>query len=105
MLKQADRSPGSLAPPWAPKVAVIAALTASLIGAVVWNRGGPGQIDAWGLQVLAAPRHSFPYRLANRVDDTVRTLALLAWSMVIATVAWVLLRRWEAIVTAVVVAP
>jgi membrane-associated phospholipid phosphatase len=105
MLKQADRSSGSLAPPWAPKVAVIAALTASLIGALVWNRGGPSEIDAWGIQVLAASRHSFPYRLASRVDDTVRTLAVLAWSMVIAVVAWVLLRRWEGIVTAFVVAP
>jgi membrane-associated phospholipid phosphatase len=105
MLKQADRSPGSLAPPWAPRVAIIAALTAGVIGAAVWNRGDPGVIDAWGIHVLAASRHTFPYRFASRVDDTVRTLGVLTWSMVTAVVAWVLLRRWEAIVTAFVVAP
>jgi membrane-associated phospholipid phosphatase len=105
MLKQADRSPASLGPSWAPKVAAIAAVAASLIGALVWNRGGHGEIDTWGIHVLTASRHSFPHRFASRVDDTVRTLGVVTWTTVIAVVAWVSLRQWEAIVIAIVVAP
>jgi membrane-associated phospholipid phosphatase len=62
-------------------------------------------VDAWAIQVLTVSRNSFPYRFASLLDDTVRTLGVLAWTVAIALIAWVLLRRWDAVVAASVVAP
>jgi membrane-associated phospholipid phosphatase len=62
-------------------------------------------VDAWALHALAVSRDSFPYRFASRLDDTMRFLGALGGSLAIALVAWVLLRRRDAVVAALVVAP
>jgi membrane-associated phospholipid phosphatase len=96
---------GSLAPPQAPVVAIIAVVVTAGIGALVWNPRRPGGVDAWAVQALTVSWHSFPYRFASRLDDTMRVLGVLAGSLAIALVAWVLLRRRDAVVASLVVAP
>ena len=62
-------------------------------------------VDAWAVQALTVARASLPYRFASRLDDTMRILGVVAGSLTVALVAWVLLRRWDAVVAALVVAP
>jgi membrane-associated phospholipid phosphatase len=101
----AGSSARSLAPPWAPPVAGVALVLTGVVGALGWRQRRPAGVDAWAIDLLTVSPQSFPYRFASRLDDTVRTLAVLAASLAIALVAWVLLRRWEAVVAACVVAP
>jgi membrane-associated phospholipid phosphatase len=96
---------GSLAPPWARTVAIVAVVIAGAVGGLAWHPRRPSRVDAWADELLAVSRDSFPYRFASLVDDTVRTLGVLAWTVAIALTAWVLLRRWDAVVAATVVAP
>jgi membrane-associated phospholipid phosphatase len=62
-------------------------------------------MDAWAAHALTVSKHSFPYRFASRLDDTMRVLPVLAGSLAIAVVAWLLLRRRDAVVACLVVAP
>jgi membrane-associated phospholipid phosphatase len=96
---------GSLAPPQAPVVAVIAVVVTAVVGALVWSPQRPAGVDAWAVHALTVSEHSFPYRFASRLDDTMRVLGVLAGSLAIALVAWVLLRRRDAVVASLVVAP
>jgi membrane-associated phospholipid phosphatase len=95
----------SLAPPWAPAVAVTAIVVTTVIGVLVWSPRRPGRVDAWAVRTLTVSPHSFLYRFASRLDDTMRPLGVLAGSLAIVVVAWVLLRRRDAVVAALVVAP
>jgi membrane-associated phospholipid phosphatase len=96
---------GSLAPPRAPTVAIVAVVIAGAVGGLAWDPRRPSRIDAWAVEVLTVSRSSFPYRFASLLDDTVRTLGVLAWTVAVALTAWVLLRRLDAVVAACVVAP
>jgi membrane-associated phospholipid phosphatase len=96
---------GSLAPPQAPVVAVIAIAVTAVIGALAWSPQRPAGMDAWAAHALTVSDRSFPYRFASRLDDTMRVLGMLAGSFAIALVAWVLLRRRDAVVASLVVAP
>jgi membrane-associated phospholipid phosphatase len=71
----------------------------------MWNSSRPSGVNAWAVQVLTVSRHSFGYRFASLLDDTVRTLGVLAWTVARALIAWALLGRWDAVVAACVVAP
>jgi membrane-associated phospholipid phosphatase len=102
---RASAGSGSLAPPWAPAVATIAIVVTGVIGALVWNPQRPGRVDAWAVRALTVSPHNFLYRFASRLDDTMRTLGVLAGSLAIALLAWVLLRRRDAVVASLVVAP
>ena len=62
-------------------------------------------MDAWAAHALAVSRGSFPYRFASRLDDTMRVLPVLVGSLAIALVAWLLLRRRDAVVASLAVAP
>jgi membrane-associated phospholipid phosphatase len=96
---------GSLAPPPAPVVAAIAVVVTAVVGALVWSPRRPAGVDAWAVHALTVSEHSFPYRFASRLDDTMRVLGVLAGSLAIALVAWLLLRRRDAVVASLVVAP
>jgi membrane-associated phospholipid phosphatase len=102
---RAARCPASLAFPWAPVFALIAVVVTAVIGALVWNPRRPSGVDTWAAKVLTVSDHSFPYRLASRLDDTMRVLPVLAGSVAIASVSWVMLRRRDAVVASLVVAP
>jgi membrane-associated phospholipid phosphatase len=102
---RASRCSASLAFPWAPVFALIAVVVTAVIGALVWNPRRPSGVDVWAAQVLTVSDHSFPYRLASRLDDTMRVLPVLAGSLAIASVSWVMLRRRDAVVASLVVAP
>ena len=80
-------------------VAIVAVIVTAAVGALAWSPRRPGGVDAWAVHALAVARASFPYRFASRVDDTMRVLGAIA------LVAWVLLRRWDAVAAALVVAP
>jgi membrane-associated phospholipid phosphatase len=95
---------GSLVPPRAPVVAIVAVIVTAAVGALAWSPR-PGGVDTWAVHALTVARASFPYRFASRLDDTMRVLGVLASSLAIALVAWVLLRRWDAVAAALVVAP
>jgi membrane-associated phospholipid phosphatase len=97
--------PGSLAPPRALVVAIVAVIVTAAVGALAWSPRRPGGVDAWAVHALTVARASFPYTFASRLDDTMRVLGVLASSLAIALVAWVLLRRWDAVAAALVVAP
>jgi hypothetical protein len=86
-------------------VAIVAVIVTAAVGALAWSPRRPGGVDAWAVHALAVARASFPYRFASRLDDTMRVLGVLASSLAIALVAWVLLRRWDAVAAALVVAP
>jgi membrane-associated phospholipid phosphatase len=101
----ARRCAGSLAPPRAPVVAIIAVVVTAVVGALVWSPQRPAGLDAWAARTLTVSKHSFPYRFASRLDDTMRVLPVLAGSLAIAVVAWLLLRRRDAVVASLVVAP
>jgi membrane-associated phospholipid phosphatase len=94
-----------LAPPRAPAVAAGAAVVTAAVGALAWRQPHPGLVDAWALHALTVSRGSFPYRFASRLDDTMRVLGLLGGSLAAAAVAWALLRRRDAVVASLVVAP
>jgi undecaprenyl-diphosphatase len=96
---------GTLAPPRAATVAIVAVVIAGAVGGPAWDPRRPSRVDAWAVEVLTVSRDSFPYRFASLLDDTVRTLGVLAWTVAVALTAWVLLRRWDAVVAACVVAP
>lgn len=96
---------GSLALSQARVVAAIAVVVAAGIGVLVWNPRRPGGVDAWAVQALTVSWQSFPYRFASRLDDTMRVPGVLAGSLAVVLVAWVLLRRRDAVVAALVVAP
>lgn len=96
---------GSLAPPRAPVVAIIAVVVTAVVGALAWIPRRPGGVDAWALHALTVSQGSFPYRFASRLDDTMRVLGVLGGSLAVALVAWVLLRRRDAVVASLVVAP
>jgi membrane-associated phospholipid phosphatase len=96
---------GSLAPPRAAILAVIAVAVTAVVGALVWSPRRPAGVDAWAAHALTVSEHSFAYRFASRLDDTMRVLGVLAGSLAIALVAWVLLRRRDAVVASLVVAP
>jgi membrane-associated phospholipid phosphatase len=94
-----------LVPPWAPVVAIIAVVVTAVIGALAWSPQRPAGVDAWAVHTLTVSPGSFPYRFASRLDDTMRVLGVLAGSLAIALVAWVLLRRRDAVVASLVIAP
>jgi membrane-associated phospholipid phosphatase len=96
---------GSLLPPRARVIAIIAVAVTAVGAALAWSPRRPGGVDAWAHYELAVPPGSFPYRFASRLDDTMRVLGVLAGSLAIALIAWVLLRRRDAVVAALVVAP
>jgi membrane-associated phospholipid phosphatase len=96
---------GSLAPPLAPVITIIAVAVTAVVGALAWSPRRPAGVDAWAAHALTVSEHSFPYRFASRLDDTMRVLGVLAGSLAIALVAWVLLRRRDAVVASLVVAP
>jgi membrane-associated phospholipid phosphatase len=100
----AKRWAGSLAPPWAPLVAIIAIVVLVVFGALAWSPRRPSGVDVWAVQALTVARGSLPYRFASRLDDTMRVLGVLAGSLVIALVAWMLGRR-AAVVASLLVAP
>jgi membrane-associated phospholipid phosphatase len=93
----------SLAPPQAPVIAIIA-IAVTAVGALAWSPQRTG-VDAWAAHALTVSEHSLPYRFASRLDDTMRVLGVLTGSLAIALVAWVLLRRRDAVVASLVVAP
>jgi membrane-associated phospholipid phosphatase len=95
----------SLAPPRALVVAVVAVVVTAVVGALAWSPRRPGGVDAWALHALTVSRGSFPYRFASRLDDTMRVLGVLGGSLAVAAVAWALLRRRDAVVAPLVVAP
>jgi membrane-associated phospholipid phosphatase len=95
---------GGLVPVWAPAVAIFALALGSVIGALVWSTR-QSRLDAWAVQVLTVSRTGLPYRFASRLDDSARLLAVIAGSLAIALIAWALLRRWDAVVAACLVAP
>jgi hypothetical protein len=101
----AVRRVGSLAPPRAPVVATIAVVVTAVAAALAWSPRRPGGVDAWTLPALAVSRGSFPYRFASRLDDTMRVVGVLGGSLAVALVAWVLLRRRDAVGASLVVAP
>jgi undecaprenyl-diphosphatase len=86
-------------------VAAIAVVVTAVVGALVWSPRRPAGVDAWAVHALTVSEHSFPYRFASRLDDTMRVLGVLAGSLAIALVAWLLLRRRDAVVASLVVAP
>src|SRR5215218_4937501 len=92
-----------LAPPRAPVLIVIAVVITAVVGALAWTPRRPAGVDAWAAHALTVSRGSFPYRFASRLDDTMRVLPVIAGSLAIALVAWVLGRR-EAVVASLVVA-
>jgi membrane-associated phospholipid phosphatase len=93
-----------LAPPRAPVLIVIAVVITAVVGALAWTPRRPAGVDARAAHALTVSRGSFPYRFASRLDDTMRVLPVIAGSLGIALVAWVLGRR-EAVVASLVVAP
>jgi membrane-associated phospholipid phosphatase len=96
---------GSLAPPRAPVITIIAVVVTAVVGALAWSPRRPAGVDAWAAHALTVSWGSFPYRFASRLDDTMRVLGVLAGSLAIALVAWVLLRRRDVVVASLAVAP
>ena len=96
---------GSLAPPRAPVVAILAVVVTAVVGALAWSPQRPSGVDAWAVHALTVSPGSFPYRFASRLDDTMRVMGALAGSLAVALVAWVLLRRRDVVVASLVVAP
>jgi undecaprenyl-diphosphatase len=62
-------------------------------------------VDGWAVQALAVSNHSFPYRFASRLDDTMRVGGVLAASTALAVLATVLLRRRDVVIASLLVAP
>jgi membrane-associated phospholipid phosphatase len=96
---------GSLAPPRAPVFATIAVVATAVAGALAWRPRRPAGVDAWALHALTVSQGSSPYRFASRLDDTMRVLGVLGGSLAVALAAWVLLRRRDAVVASLLVAP
>jgi membrane-associated phospholipid phosphatase len=97
--------PDSLAPPGASVVATVAVLVAGAMAALVWTRQRPDGVDAWAVQALTVSKHSSPYRFASRLDDTTRIGGVLAASTALAVLAWFRLRRRDAVIASLLVAP
>jgi membrane-associated phospholipid phosphatase len=94
-----------LAPPRASVIAIIAVVATAAVGALAWTPRRPAGVDAWAAHTLTVTQGSFPYRFASRLDDTMRVLPVLAGSLAIAVVAWLLLRRRDVVVASLLVAP
>jgi membrane-associated phospholipid phosphatase len=80
-------------------------MVAGGMAALVWTRQRPDGVDAWAVHALTVSEHSFPYRFASRLDDTTRIGGVLAASSALAALAWVLLRRRDAVIASLLVAP
>jgi membrane-associated phospholipid phosphatase len=94
-----------LFPSWGPVVVAIAAVMTLAVGALAWSPRRPAGVDAWAVDALTTAPGSFPYRFASRLDDSMRLLGALAASLALALAAWVLLRRRDAVVASMAVAP
>jgi len=86
-------------------MALVAVVVTVVVGALAWSPRRPAGVDAWAVHILTVSPGSFPRRFASRLDDTMRVLGVLAGSLAIALVAWVLLRRRDAVVASLLVAP
>jgi membrane-associated phospholipid phosphatase len=96
---------GRLALPRAPIIAITAVVITAVVGALAWSPQRPVGVDAWAVHALTVAPGSSPYRFASRLDDTMRVLGALGGSLVLALVARILLRRWDAVVASLAVAP
>ncbi len=94
-----------LAPPRAPVRVLVAVVATVVVGALAWSPRRPAGVDAWAVHALTIAPGSFPYRFASRLDDTTRVLGALAGSLALALAAWILLRRWDAVVASGVIVP
>lgn len=90
---------------WAPVFLLITVVVTAVIGALTWNPRRPSGVDAWTAQLLRVSDDSFPYRFASRLDDTMRVLPVLVGSLAVALFTWVRLRRRDALVASLLVAP
>jgi membrane-associated phospholipid phosphatase len=95
----APPGPGSLAPPWAPVAAALAILATVVLSGLVWHSTRLSGLDAWVLHLLGAHSEQ-QFRLATEVATGLRALTV-GGIVVTAVVAWMALRRWNAVALAV----
>jgi hypothetical protein len=95
--------PASLAPPWAPAAAAVAILVTGVLGGLVWHSTQLPGPDAWGLYLLGAHTER-QFRLATELAAGLRALTV-GGIVATALIAWMALRRWNAVALAVLLAP
>jgi undecaprenyl-diphosphatase len=92
--------PSSLAPPWTPAATAVAVAVAVVVTGLVWHSTRLPGPDAWVLHLLGAHDGERQFRLATEVATAL--LALTVGGIVAtALVAWMTLRRWNAVAMAV----
>jgi hypothetical protein len=91
-------NPASLAPSWAPIAAVLATLVAATLSALVWHSNQRPIVDAWVLHAMGAHDDTEEFRLATEVATCLR--AVTVGGVLASSVAWTVLRRWNAAVLA-----
>jgi membrane-associated phospholipid phosphatase len=96
----APPGPASLAPPWAPVAAAFAILVTAALGGLVWHSTQLPVLDGWVLHEVGA--HSTgEFRFATEVATGLRAVTV-GGIAVTAVVAWMVLRRWNAVVLALI---
>ena len=88
----------SLAPPWAPAVAVAAFLLTTLIAGLVWRSHQLSGLDAWVEDELGA-RSDHQFQVAGELATALRVFTVCGIAAT-AVVAWIALRRWKTVVLA-----
>jgi membrane-associated phospholipid phosphatase len=96
----APARPAPLAPPWAPVAAAFAILVTAMLGGLVWHSTRLPGLDAWVLHLLGARSGELQFRLATELATGLRALTV-GGILATALVAWMALRRWNAVALAV----
>jgi membrane-associated phospholipid phosphatase len=96
----APPGPAPLAPPWAPAAAAFAVLVTAVLGGLVWHSTRLPGLDAWVLHLLGAQSGERQFRLATELATGLRTVTV-GGILATALVAWMALRRWNAVALAV----
>jgi membrane-associated phospholipid phosphatase len=96
----APPNPDSLAPTWAPVAAAVAILVTAVLGGLVWHSTRLPGLDAWVLRLLGAHSGERQFRLATELATGLRALTVGGIAAT-ALVAWLALRRWNAVALAV----